>query len=283
MIFDSGSPIGIFDSGIGGLSVLRHIHALLPEENLLYISDAAYVPYGEKSEQEITARCMLIAQHLFARGVKALVVACNTATAASIQKLRAAYPEHIIIGLEPGLKPAAACSNNHVVGVLATQRTLQSEKYQRLRDQLIQETQTRFVAQACIGLVNLIEQTDMDADELQQLLRGYLQVIADAGADTLVLGCTHYPFVRENIENVYASLRPGLAAATIIDTGIAVAQHLQRLLIQEQLQSQRTAEDPAQSGSIAAYTTGDVTHLRSMLDKLLQLNNCPASALPLPG
>ncbi|MBR7777272.1 glutamate racemase [Undibacterium rugosum] len=283
MILDSGSPIGIFDSGIGGLSVLRHIHALLPAENLLYISDAAYVPYGEKSEQEITARCMLIAQHLFAQGVKALVVACNTATAASIQKLRAAYPEQIIIGMEPGLKPAAACSNNHVVGVLATQRTLQSEKYQRLRDQLIQETQTRFVAQACVGLVNLIEQTEMDATELEQLLHAYLQVMANAGADTLVLGCTHYPFVRESIESVYARLRPGLAAATIIDTGIAVAQHLQRLLIQNQLQNLHIIEDTTHSASIAAYTTGDVTHLRSMLNKLLQLDNCPASPLQLAG
>ena len=278
---DSDGPIGIFDSGIGGLSVLRHIHALLPAEQLLYVADSAYAPYGEKSEQEITARCILIAQHLFSQGAKALVVACNTATAAAILALRMRYPERIIIGMEPGLKPGAACSHNHVVGVLATQRTLQSEKYQRLRNQLQQEMHTCFIDQACIGLVNLIEKADMDSATLHQLLQGYLQRIADADADTLVLGCTHYPFVREAIEHIYADLRPGQPAATVIDTGIAVAQHLQRLLTQQQLLFTPNQDLSTQTGSIHTFTTGDVMILRSVLNKFMQLDHIPALPLQL--
>jgi glutamate racemase len=224
----SDAPIGIFDSGVGGLSVLRHIRAQLPDEHLMYFADSAFAPYGDKSEQVLTQRVLAIGAFLLAEGAKAIVVACNTATVAAIAALRAHYPDLPIVGVEPGLKPAAAASRNGIVGVLATERTLAGSKFLLLRDQIGAASGARFLLQPCFGLADQIEFGTLDSSATDALLVRFITPLLEAGADTLVLGCTHYPLVRAAIERVIdaATTRP----ITLIDTGDAVARHLARLL-----------------------------------------------------
>jgi glutamate racemase len=220
-------PIGVFDSGVGGLSVLRHIRALLPQEHLIYFADTAFAPYGDKPEAIVAERALALAQFLVGRGVKALVVACNTATIAAIKLLRAHYPHLPIVGVEPGLKPAAALTKSGKVGVLATGGTLAGEKFLLLRQQIGQASNTEFLLQGCAGLADQIELGELDSPATIALLQRYVQPLLDQGADTLVLGCTHYPFVQQAIEDIAS--RAGKTVA-LIDTGAAVARQLARLL-----------------------------------------------------
>lgn len=228
MAHHSEAPIGVFDSGIGGLSVLRHIHALLPAERLLYFADSGFAPYGDKPEQVIVDRSLAIAEFLLARGAKALVVACNTATGAAIEGLRAHHPELPLVGVEPGLKPAAALSKSRVVGVLATERTLAGAKFNALRELVGAASGVRFLAQPCRGLADLVERFELDTAPTEALLQGYIAPLLAQGADTLVLGCTHYPFVQGLVEKV-ARANSGTPVA-VVDTGEAVARQLARLL-----------------------------------------------------
>lgn len=219
-------PIAVFDSGVGGISVLQHIHALLPFEPLLYVADSKYAPYGNKTPAEIQARCFAIADFLIANGAKAIVVACNTATAAAIDAMRAKYtlPNHMpIIGMEPAVKPAAEASKNGIIGVLATTGTLKSAQFAGLLESYGRNV--KVVTQACVGLVECIERGEIAAENTLRLLEQYCQPLLDAGADTIVLGCTHYPFVRALIEQVAGP------DVTLIDTGAAVARHLQQRLL----------------------------------------------------
>jgi glutamate racemase len=195
-----GAPIGIFDSGLGGLSILRHIRAQLPDEHLLYVADTGFAPYGDKPEHVVAERSLAVARFLAGRGVKALVVACNTATISAVTLLRERFPDMPIVGVEPGLKPAAAATRSGKVGVLATERTLSGAKFLQLRDQIGEATGARFLLQPCRGLVERIE--DGDAAGVSALLRQYVTPLLEAGADTLVLGCTHYPLVQASIEQV---------------------------------------------------------------------------------
>ena len=261
----SDGPIGVFDSGIGGLSVLRHVRAHLPHEHLLYFADSGFAPYGGKPEEEIVGRTLAIAAFLKQRGAKALVVACNTATAASIKALRERYPALPLVGVEPGLKPAAAISKTHVVGVLATKSTLSSTKFNLLSDQTGAATGVRFVQQACIGLADQIEKGELQSGGTAQLLKRYVLPLLEQGADTLVLGCTHYPFVQPLIEEIVsrATTRP----IAIIDTGEAIARQLARLLAQHGLQNPVTGD-----GSLEAFTSGSATSLASAFAKLLKLH-----------
>lgn len=213
----NNSPIGVLDSGVGGISVLHHIRQLLPAENLLYVADSAHAPYGAKTPEQILARTQAIAEFLVSQGAKALVVACNTATAAAAAGLRQQF-DLPIIGMEPAVKPAVAATKTGVVGVLATVGTLKSAQFAALLENYGQGV--KVVTQAGIGLVERVEQGDLDSPETRGLLQAYLQPLLDAGADTLVLGCTHYPFLRPAIE----SLLQG--RMTLIDTGGAVARHL---------------------------------------------------------
>ncbi|NOU39647.1 MAG: glutamate racemase [Methylotenera sp.] len=219
-------PIAVFDSGVGGISVLQHIHALLPFEPLLYVADSKYAPYGNKTPAEIQARCFAIADFLIANGAKAIVVACNTATAAAIDAMRAKYtlPNHMpIIGMEPAVKPAAEASKNGIIGVLATTGTLKSAQFAGLLESYGRNV--KVVTQACVGLVECIERGEIAAENTLRLVEQYCQPLLDAGADTIVLGCTHYPFVRALIEQVAGP------DVTLIDTGAAVARHLQQRLL----------------------------------------------------
>ena len=262
--FDPQAPIGVFDSGIGGLSVLRHIREQLPNESLWYFADSGFAPYGDKTEEEIMQRTRYAAKYLLAQGVKAIVVACNTATAAAIAMLRSLYPDLILVGVEPGLKPAASLSKTGCIGVLATSRTLTSAKYQLLCQQLQQATQLRIIHQACPGLVNQIERGELDSDATKQLLKTYLQPIFASPADVIVLGCTHYPFVENSIKSIAA--RENKGTITVLDTGLAIARQLQRLLTQQQLLNPNPVTTPVKS-----VTTGDPTQLEFALTQLLHL------------
>jgi glutamate racemase len=257
-------PIGIFDSGIGGLSVLRHIHAHLPHEQLLYFADSGFAPYGDKPEEVIAARSLAIAEFMIQRRVKALVVACNTATAAAIKAIRAAYPALPVVGVEPGLKPAAASSKTGIVGVLATERTLASAKFDLLREQIAAATGVRFLTQPCVGLADQVEKGELHSATTAVLVRRYVEPLVEQGADTLVLGCTHYPFVQPLIEELVERITT--RAVTIVDTGDAVARQLVRLLGEHGL---RTTEG---AGALAAFTTGSDTALSGAFSKLLKLH-----------
>jgi glutamate racemase len=255
------SPIGIFDSGIGGLSVLRHMQALLPDEELLYFADSGFAPYGEKPESVIVERVLAIAEFLLRFKVKAIVVACNTATAAAIAALRARYPQLHVVGVEPGLKPAAAITSTRTVGVLATAGTLASDKFLNLRQQVAEATLVNFILQPCNGLAHQIEKGELNSRETIQLVQRYVAPLIEQQADTLVLGCTHYPFVEHLVRNAAG---PNVR---IVDTGEPVARQLERLLSQHALLRQASG-----AGGLSAYTTGNRSSLAHAFSKLLQLN-----------
>lgn len=255
--FARSAPIGVFDSGLGGLSVLQHIRQTLPHEALLYVADSGFAPYGDKTSAEILERSIAVTDFLLRKKIKALVVACNTATAAAIKHLRLHYPDLIIVGMEPGLKPASLLSKTKKVGVLATLSTIQSEKYQHLSTRLSAETGVEFIPQACVGLVDQIEKAEANADQTRLLLKKYLNPLLDAKVDTLVLGCTHYPFVARLIQELTSAYIPDGGPITLIDTGKAVASQIQRLLTERDLTT-RNSDTP----HINAYTSGNPEKLK---------------------
>lgn len=273
---NSNQPIGIFDSGIGGLSVLRHIQAALPQEHLLYFADSGFAPYGGKPEQVIVARTLAIAAFLLERGAKSLVVACNTATGAAIQGLRERYPALPIVGVEPGLKPAAALTRSRIVGVLATERTLSSIKFTLLREQITAATGVRFLLQPCIGLADQVEKGELRSAPTSALVRRYVAPLIDAGADTLVLGCTHYPFLQPLIEQ--AAQRVSRQPVSIIDTGDAVTRQLAHLLSQHELS--RQAET---GGALSCFTTGSGSTMETAFANLLKVHTEVMPVKIMPG
>jgi len=215
-------PIGIFDSGLGGLTVLQPIQALLPDESLVYVADSAFAPYGNKDNAVVVQRAEYIAKYLVDKHhIKALVVACNTATAAAIQNLRAQL-EIPVIGMEPALKPAVNRTKTGVVGILATENTLKSDKFSHLFD--THQHLARIITQPCFGLVEAIEQGKLEHESTQDLLLKYVQPLLDAGADTIVLGCTHYPLLEPILRQIVGE------HLYIISTGEAVAQRLKAQL-----------------------------------------------------
>lgn len=255
------APIGIFDSGIGGLSVLRHARALLPHEELLYFADSGFAPYGEKPEAVIVQRALAIAAFLMKFRAKALVVACNTATAAAIAALREHYPELLVVGVEPGLKPAAALTRSGTVGVLATAGTLASDKFLKLRQQVAEATQVNFLLQPCNGLASQIEKGEIRSRETAQLVQRYVAPLVAQQADTLVLGCTHYPFVEQLVRDAAGP------DVQIVDTGEPVARQLQRLLAQRGLLQTASVD-----GALSAYTSGSRSALSNAFQRLLALD-----------
>ncbi|MCF5543633.1 glutamate racemase [Pseudomonas salomonii] len=248
------APIGVFDSGVGGLSVLDEIQQLLPHESLLYVADGGYIPYGEKSPAFILERSRLVAEFFREKGAKAFVIACNTATVAAVADLRQDYPDWPLVGMEPAVKPAAAATRSGVVGVLATTGTLQSAKFAALLDRFA--TDVRVITQPCPGLVELIETGDLNSAALRQLLQGYVTPLLSAGCDTIILGCTHYPFLKPLLAQM---LPPSIV---LIDTGAAVARQLKRLLGERDLLS------PGNPEPVQFWTSGDVDHLRNILPTL---------------
>ncbi len=248
------APIGVFDSGVGGLSVLREIHALLPSESLLYVADSGHVPYGEKSPEFIRQRCRTLAAFLLERGAKALVLACNTATAAGVAELRELYPQLPIVGMEPAVKPAAAATRSGVVGVLATTGTLKSARFAALLDRFAGDV--RVITQPCPGLVERIEGGELDSPATRALLQGWVAPLLAEGCDTLILGCTHYPFIKPLLRTLVPE------SVSLIDTGAAVARQLQRLLAEREL----LAAGPAQDARF--WSSGDPQCLQAVLPLL---------------
>ncbi|TAK89827.1 MAG: glutamate racemase [Burkholderiaceae bacterium] len=254
-------PIAVFDSGVGGLSILRALVAHLPHEHFLYVADNAWLPYGARSQEEIQQRLLIITQHLLERGIKALVIACNTATAAAIDHIRACFPELIVVGVEPAIKPACALTRSGVVGVLATEHTVASARFQNLIRQYAQGVQV--IGQACPGWVEFVESGNPDATAAQDRVRPQIDILLSAGADVLVLGCTHYPFLEPAIRSI-------AEAVTIIETGMPVARQVQRLLEERQLLTMHahpaldfftTAPGKAE---VFAHLLGDTVRLQSL-------------------
>lgn len=260
----SDGPIGIFDSGVGGLSVLRHIRQTLPHEDLLYFADSGFAPYGDKPDQVIQERVFAIVAFLLERGAKAIVVACNTATAAAIEALRSRYPELPLVGVEPGLKPAASLTQTKIVGVMATRGTLFSKKFMHLHDQIVTTSHIRFLLQPCAGLASQIERGELDSEATVELVKRYLAPLVTQNIDTLVLGCTHYPFILPVIEEGIRAL--GGCAIQILDTGAPVSRQLHKLLINNRLT--RTTD---QVGVIQGFTSGRAQALAVAFDNLLDL------------
>lgn len=217
---ENNQPIGIFDSGIGGTSIWREIHQLLPNEKTIYLADSINAPYGQKSKQEIIDLSCKNTEFLLTRGCKLIVVACNTATTNAIQELRAKYTIPFI-GIEPAIKPAATNSKTQTIGILATKGTLNSELFHKATE-MYQDT--KIVEQIGHGLVQLIEGGQINSTEMEQLLHSYLQPMIEANIDYLVLGCSHYPYLIPQIKKILP------AHIQIIDSGQAVAKQTQKVL-----------------------------------------------------
>ena len=225
--------IGIFDSGIGGLSVFREIRKLLPEQGYIYYSDSAHCPYGEKSKEYIIDRARSITRRLMGMGVEIVVVACNTATAAAISTLRKEFPIKFI-GMEPAIKPSAALTKTGVVGVLATAGTLKAEKYLDTREKWAQSiTVVEHIGE---GFVELVEKGQTSGAEAEAVVQNSLVPLLEAGADTIVLGCTHYPFLADTIKKVAAAHGADGNSFHLIDPAPAVARHLLEVMEAEGIQ-----------------------------------------------
>jgi glutamate racemase len=218
----AADPIGIFDSGIGGLTVLLEIQRLLPTENSLYLADQAHVPYGNRSEDEIRQYSSEISRILIEHQAKLIVVACNSISAAALEILRSSYPETPFVGMEPAVKPAALSSESGIVGVLATPTTFRGELFNRTLARFANEIQV--IPVSFEGLVEKIEAGDLETSETRSILRAGLAPCLAAGADTLVLACTHYPLVLKSVREIVG---PGIQ---IIDPAPAVARQTQRIL-----------------------------------------------------
>lgn len=250
------APIGVFDSGVGGLSVLREIRSALPLEDLVYVADSGHAPYGNKSIEFIADRAQAIVAFLVTQGVKAVVVACNTVTGLAIQQLRAQFPALPIVAIEPAVKPAAAATLTGVIGVLATQQTVQSPGLARLIAQHGQGF--RVISQACPGWVELVESAHLENPTTRQQVAQYIAPLLAQHVDTLVLGCTHYPFLAPVIAEIAGP------QVKLFDPAAAVARELQRRLHSEGLD----AADSGNPGKTDFWTSGDpllaakiITHL----------------------
>ena len=245
--------IGVFDSGVGGLSVLRAIRAALPAENLVYVADSGHAPYGDKSEAHIIERTLTVGNWLAVSGVKSITVACNTATVVAIRHLR--EQTHMpVVAIEPAIKPAANTTRTGVVGVLATTQTLQSESVARLC--LEHGEGKRILLQACPGWVEAVEEADLHSPQTEALLRQFVVPLMDQGVDTLVLGCTHYPFLRNTLQRIVGD------DVVLIDPAVAVATELTRRLGNDRRM------DEQHIGTTRFFTTGDVLHVQQVVAHL---------------
>ncbi|TRW98526.1 glutamate racemase [Candidatus Methylobacter oryzae] len=260
------NPIGVFDSGVGGLSVLHEIRRALPGEDLLYVADSGHAPYGDKSRQFIEARSLAITEFLVSRHAKAVVVACNTATGAAVTTLRAKFLMPII-AMEPAVKPAAENTRSGVIGVMATSRTLVSDNFVKLFARYGEDA--RILGQACPGLVEQVEAGDLSGDKTRLLLEGYVRPLLEQGADTIVLGCTHYPFLAPLIQDIAGP------DVTVIDSAAAVARQLRRRLEVVELLA-----DAERIGTECFWTSGVLDKAKPLVAQLwkpdVQLYELPA-------
>lgn len=262
----TSQTIGVFDSGVGGLSVLHHIRQALPGDRLIYVADSAHVPYGDKSPHYIEQRSVRLTQFLVEQGADAVVVACNTATAAAAPALRQQFALPII-GMEPAVKPAVAATRSGVVGVLATIGTLESARFAALLERYAGNV--KIVTQGCPGLVEQVESGDLHGIYTRELVERYTAPLLEKGADTLILGCTHYPFLAPLIREIAGE------GVTLVDTGAAVARHLQHRLLTE-----LAARPSGVAASARFYTSGNAEQASRIMSVLW---GHPVEALPLPA
>ena len=253
--------IGIFDSGVGGLSVTRAIQARLPHAELLYAADTAHAPYGDRSEEFLCDRSERIARFLCDQGAQMIVVACNTATAAAVARLRAASPTLPLVGVEPGVKPAVTLSAARRVGVLATTRTLASEKFRKLAE--AHADGATLVLQPCPGLADAIEAADAQGSGLDVLVERYCAPLRDAGVDVAVLGCTHYPFARALFERA-------LPGVQLVDTADAIARQTARFAT-DLVERGEADEDVATAPGLRAWSSGSPHVLANFARRWLDL------------
>ena len=261
----NNNPIGIFDSGIGGLSVLRDIRGLLPHEKLIFIADSAFAPYGNKPLEFIQQRSKDLSRFLLEQGAKTVVVACNTATAIAVNQLREQF-NIPIIAMEPGVKPAISATRSGIVGVLATENTLTSQQFTRLLHRYAENVQV--ISQPCPGLVEQIESGEFDSIRTRQLIEQYTAPLLSAGADTIVLGCTHYPLIRQQIADI---IGPNI---TIIETGQAVAQQVKHVIAEQHITAHSTDR-----ASITCWTSGNITQVQTIISSMFG-QAIPAQPLP---
>lgn len=246
--------IGVFDSGVGGLSVLRHIRHTLPNERLIYVADSGHVPYGDKPASYIEQRSLALTRFLIEQGADAIVIACNTATAAAAATLRSRF-DIPIVAMEPAVKPAVAATRSGVVGVLATVGTLESARFAALLERYAGKVE--IVTQGCHGLVEQVEQGDLNGARTRELIARYTAPLLARGADTLILGCTHYPFLVPLIAEVVG---PNIV---LVDTGAAVARRLH-----SRIQIELSARVSGITAAVQFWTSGDATqatHIMSVL------------------
>jgi len=247
----SQAKIGILDSGVGGLSVLLEIRKLLPDIAIDYIGDSAWCPYGNKSPEQIQQRVFTLAEYLIDHGATIIVLACNSAT---IQAIEAARKKFSIpfVGMEPAVKPAANATKSDIIGVLATEASIAGEKFHHLLNTHAPASKVKVITQPCPKFVELVESGILTGDDAEAAVREYTQPMLDTGADALVLGCTHYPFLRTAIRNVVGE------DIAIICTGAAVARRTDSLL----------TEKTSLSNKINIHTTGDLELLKSIFPSL---------------
>ena len=248
------APIGIFDSGVGGLSVLQAVRQELPKRDLIYIADQAHVPYGERSAAEIQQFSLTLSRYLQSQGAEVIIVACNTASAAALDQLRAELPELTFVGTEPAIKPAAGFTETGVVGVLATPATFRTDRYASVVTRFASEVTV--LTDTCRGLVSKIEAGRLQSDDTRQILTRALAPMLAQNADTVVLGCTHYPFVLPLIREITGP------AVRVIDPAPAIARQAVRLAGLTDLQ--------AGSGEVQLFTTGSSEQLAQTLPALSQ-------------
>ena len=252
---DSRSPVGVFDSGIGGLSVLRALRAALPEEDFIYIADQARVPYGPRPIEDVRAFSEEIVRALLRRDAKAVVVACNTASAAALHHLRRIFPDIPVVGMEPAVKPAAETTRTGVVGVLATPATFQGELFASVVERFARDV--RVLQHAPLGLVEQIEAGLFDDPKTRRILENALLPMLAQKIDTIVLGCTHYPFVIPQIREIAGE------GVRVIDPSPAIAAQTRRVL------EQRGLFNPSGPGEVRFFTTGDPARMQAQVRLLL--------------
>jgi glutamate racemase len=263
----SDRPIGVFDSGVGGVSVLREIRLALPAEDLIYLADSAYTPYGDRPAAVITERSIAMLALLEREGVKAVVVACNTATGIAVDALRARFAMPII-AIEPAVKPAAARTRSGVVGVLATTQTLASERFSKLVE--AHAGGVRVITQPSPGLVERVESGELSTAATRSLVEQYVRPLVASGADTIVLGCTHYPFLSTVIQEVAGP------AVAVIDPAVAVAKELRR-----RLEAGGLLASAGRVGTERFWTTGPPAQSQAVIAQLwsssVEVTRAPAA------
>jgi glutamate racemase len=251
------STIGLFDSGVGGLSVLREVRAQLPHADLLYFGDNAHIPYGPRPLAEVRQFSEAITRFLLEQGAQAIVVACNTASAAALKTLRQTFPRVPCVGMEPAVKPAAEQTQTKVVGVLATPATFQGELFNSVVERFAQGVTV--LRQVCPGLVQQIEAGELDTPKTEAMLRGWVEPMLAQNIDALVLGCTHYPFVIPLLERICG---PGVR---VIDPAPAVARQVGRVV---QARPEAGSRKPERSGRLTCFTSGEPEAFQRALERL---------------